>query len=61
MDLPFDTDQTRVIRFDHTDLASANRCRQALVGAHRVEYRLTELLDSLKETLRAPTSPPSRR
>lgn len=72
---PFDIDQMRVIRFDHTDLASANRCRQTLVehlraglegavdsiiadvdplvGAHRVEHRLTELLDSLKETLRA--------
>jgi hypothetical protein len=72
---PFDIDHLRVIRFDHTDLASANRCRQALVehlraglegavdsiiadvdplvGAHRVEHRLTELLDSLKETLHA--------
>jgi hypothetical protein len=65
----------RVIRFDHTDLASANRCRQTLVehlraglegavdsivsdvdppvGANRVEHRLLELLDSLKETLHA--------
>jgi hypothetical protein len=72
---PFDIDHLRVIGFDHTDLASANRCRQTLVGhlraglegavdsiiadvdplvgAHRVEHRLTELLDSLKETLHA--------
>jgi hypothetical protein len=29
--LPFDIAQMRVIRFDHTNLASADRCRQTLV------------------------------
>jgi hypothetical protein len=73
--LPFDIAQMRVIRFDHTNLASADRCRQALVehlraglsgavdsivsdfdpliGGYRVEHRLSELFNSLKETLHA--------
>jgi hypothetical protein len=50
--LPFDLAQMRVIRYDHTSLDSAERCRQTLV--EHLRAGLEGAVDSRLEAIRPP-------